>query len=163
MTAIRISPSRKICRSSWSMARRGSATEESFLPVRCANPVTQGLARADAVVLMGEGKPALRHFNGPVLRADLSAEKRFDGKRVFAFAGIGRPAKFFATLRALGADLDRQRQFCRPSCLFRARAVDAQATRRVRGSDSDHNRKGLRALAPGRAQWNRIAARARCV
>jgi len=66
--------------------------------------VTQGLARADAVIVMGNGDPDLCAFAGPVLRAHLTAEgAAFDGKRVFAFAGIGRPEKFVETLRAGGA------------------------------------------------------------
>jgi tetraacyldisaccharide 4'-kinase len=42
-----------------------------------------------------------------VLHAGLEplAGERFAGKRVAAFAGIGRPEKFFAGLRALGAEL----------------------------------------------------------
>lgn len=67
-------------------------------------PVTQGLARADAVILMGDGQPDLKGFSGPVLRAHLKADgARFDGKTVFAFAGIGRPEKFIASLEQSGA------------------------------------------------------------
>jgi tetraacyldisaccharide 4'-kinase len=69
-------------------------------------PVTQGLARADAVVIVGDGVPDLQGFAGPVLRARLQPEKSdLSGKRVFAFAGIGRPEKFVETLRALGAEV----------------------------------------------------------
>jgi tetraacyldisaccharide 4'-kinase len=69
-------------------------------------PVTQGLARADAVVLMGDGTPDLGGFSGPVLRARLTVDGRaFAGKPVFAFAGIGRPEKFVASLEASGADV----------------------------------------------------------
>ena len=72
-------------------------------------PVTAGLARADAVVLVGDGpEPAAMHGTGcPVLRAALEPQsgERFDGVRIVAFAGIGRPEKFFATLRRLGAVL----------------------------------------------------------
>src|SRR3982751_21455 len=60
-------------------------------------PVAQGLARTDAVVLVGEGAPDLAGFHGPVLRAHLQPDgTAFAGKTVFAFAGIGRPEKFVA-------------------------------------------------------------------
>lgn len=67
----------------------------------------QGLARADAVILMGEGNPKLPGFSGPVLRAQVEAapDRDWRGQRVLAFAGIGRPEKFFRTLQRLGAEL----------------------------------------------------------
>lgn len=66
--------------------------------------VPQGLKRADAVIVMGQGNPDLHGYPGPVLRAQLVPEGDFlKGKRVFAFAGIGRPEKFLATVRAAGA------------------------------------------------------------
>lgn len=68
-----------------------------------------GLARADAVVLMGEDRAGIgaRLKGKPLLRARLVAPEadRFAGRRVVAFAGIGRPAKFFETLAAAGARL----------------------------------------------------------
>ena len=71
-------------------------------------PVAAGMARADAIVLVGEDTAgASRHFAGkPVLDARIVREEaaaRFAGKDVVAFCGIGRPEKFFATLTALGA------------------------------------------------------------
>lgn len=67
-------------------------------------PVRQGLSRADAVVLVGDGNPDLQNFSGPVLRARLVAETApVSGKTVFAFAGIGRPEKFMASLEEGGA------------------------------------------------------------
>jgi tetraacyldisaccharide 4'-kinase len=69
-------------------------------------PVAQGLARADAVILVGEGAPDLGGYNGPVLRAHLKPDGgTFAGKPVFAFAGIGRPEKFAASLEDSGAQL----------------------------------------------------------
>jgi len=83
-------------------------------------PVAQGLARADAVVLMGSersedgrapkraqgGSPDLGGFSGPVLRAHLHVDgEAFAGKPVFAFAGIGRPEKFVASLEDSGAEV----------------------------------------------------------
>lgn len=67
--------------------------------------VAQGLSRADAVVIMGDGSPDLAGFAGPVLRAYLETESRLDGRRFVAFAGLGRPDKFFAMIRSLGAEL----------------------------------------------------------
>jgi tetraacyldisaccharide 4'-kinase len=69
-------------------------------------PVTQGLARADVVVLIGDGAPDIHEFRGPVLRAHLQPDgAAFAGKTVFAFAGIGRPEKFTASLEASGANV----------------------------------------------------------
>ncbi|NIA71194.1 tetraacyldisaccharide 4'-kinase [Pelagibius litoralis] len=69
-----------------------------------------GLARADAVVLIGDG-PGRSDLGAvgdtvPILKASLTAtDDMLAGRRVFAFAGIGRPEKFFQTLRDLGAEL----------------------------------------------------------
>jgi tetraacyldisaccharide 4'-kinase len=69
-------------------------------------PVAQGLSRADAVVLVGNGNPDLGTFPGPDLRAHLKVDgDAFAGKPVFAFAGIGRPEKFVASLEESGADV----------------------------------------------------------
>jgi tetraacyldisaccharide 4'-kinase len=76
-------------------------------------PVDQGLARADAVVLLGEREISLARFEGPILRAELhpTAPERFAGRSVFAMAGIGRPEKFFHTLQAMGARVVGTRAF----------------------------------------------------
>lgn len=70
-------------------------------------PVKQGLARANAVILMGAGDPPLDGFSGPVLHARIEAatHESWKGRRVFAFAGIGRPEKFFRSVTAQGADV----------------------------------------------------------
>jgi tetraacyldisaccharide 4'-kinase len=75
-------------------------------------PVESGLARADAVVVLGHddsGVAALIAGRLPVLPAHLTPARNvadtLRGRRIVAFAGIGRPAKFFATLEDLGAIL----------------------------------------------------------
>jgi len=66
--------------------------------------VAQGLARADAVILVADGTPDLGGFAGPVLRARLAADGGgLAGQKVFAFAGIGRPEKFVTSLEVVGA------------------------------------------------------------
>jgi tetraacyldisaccharide 4'-kinase len=73
--------------------------------------VEDGLARASAVVLIGRATPELTALlvdRLPILRAEFvpdDAALRLKGRKVLAFAGIGRPAKFFATLDALGAQV----------------------------------------------------------
>lgn len=75
-------------------------------------PVRQGLSRADAVVVMGDGTPDLHGYYGTVLRAHVKTDGApFIGKRVFAFAGIGQPQKFFDALAQTGAQLTGQRAF----------------------------------------------------
>lgn len=80
-------------------------------------PVSDGLARADAVVIVGEDSQGIAAEIGarPCLRATLEpnagSRARLAGRRLFAFAGIGRPGKFFETLRALECDLAGTRDF----------------------------------------------------
>ena len=80
-------------------------------PLRAPLPVQMELA--DAVVLIGEGNAERRVRRSaeaagkPVFRASLQPveTERWGGKRVHAFAGIGRPAKFFESLQAVGAEI----------------------------------------------------------
>jgi len=68
--------------------------------------IRQGLRRADAVILVGDGNPDLHGFTGPVLRAHLKTEdSSLADHSFFAFAGIGRPEKFIASLESQGADI----------------------------------------------------------
>ncbi len=83
-------------------------------------PVADGLARADAVILIEPdtvGIAASLSTNAPetkIIRARIApllAAERFSGHKVVAFAGIGRPEKFFATLQSLGCTLVAQQGF----------------------------------------------------
>ena len=79
--------------------------------------VGRGLARADAVVLVGEDRTGVRRrlpAGLPVLSARLApgrGREAVAGKRVVAFAGIGRPGKFFETLEALGCAVAAAHEF----------------------------------------------------
>lgn len=76
-------------------------------------PLADALARAHAVVIVGDDREeveaevlAIRRL--PILTAryvPAPAAEALAGKRVVAFAGIGRPEKFFETLVLLGAEL----------------------------------------------------------
>src|SRR5690606_38797283 len=75
-------------------------------------PIEPQLARADAVILVGDGSAAdwlVQRRRPPVLRArlvpDTKAAAHLTGKNVLAFAGIGRPQKFAGTREGLGANV----------------------------------------------------------
>ncbi|MFN4023993.1 MAG: tetraacyldisaccharide 4'-kinase [Hyphomonas sp.] len=69
--------------------------------------VASGLARADAVILMGDGPvpPEVTESGRPVLRARLQPDHPPPPGPLIAFAGIGRPEKFFDSLAAAGGDV----------------------------------------------------------
>lgn len=77
--------------------------------------VEDGLARADAVIVAGDGNAFSTDRAMPVLRAhlepDAASAEALTGRAVFAFAGIGRPEKFFISLERLGARIAGRRVF----------------------------------------------------
>ncbi len=77
-------------------------------------PIAGGLARADALVIVGDDAAGTASLAGavrpdlPVWRARLEPAPTalaLAGSAVVAFAGIGRPAKFFDMLKEVGARL----------------------------------------------------------
>ena len=78
-------------------------------------PIAVGLSRADLMLSIGSDKAqnafrtrwatqiTLPHLTGHL--EPLPTGMPFQGLRVVAFAGIGYPEKFFATVRAMGADV----------------------------------------------------------
>jgi tetraacyldisaccharide 4'-kinase len=83
-------------------------------------PLGAQVDRAQAVIVVGEGDAGgvadeARKRALPVFRARLMPDTSFiatlGGSRVLAFAGIGDPEKFFATLRAAGVAVATTRSF----------------------------------------------------
>jgi len=84
-------------------------------------PVVDGLARADAAIIVGDdctnvaGALAKLKPDLPILRARLApvagSAATLAGQPLVAFAGIGRPEKFYESLRALGCDVKATRSF----------------------------------------------------
>lgn len=84
-------------------------------------PLPPQIARTDALVLIGAGDAAdgiassVAASGAAVLRArlvpDSASVAQLRGQRVLAFAGIGDPARFFATLRASGVDVIEEESF----------------------------------------------------
>lgn len=76
-------------------------------------PLSAGLARADAIVMLHNTWSAdtpeqpewLNSFRRPVLHAALSPAGEAPTGTLVAFAGLARPEKFFDTLEAVGAEV----------------------------------------------------------
>lgn len=93
--------------------------EQGFGNGRCMpagplrEPVASGLARADLVLAIGPEAAQTAftaRWDTPDLKGHLAPIEMgidWSTERVIAFAGIGRPEKFFATLRSLGATILR--------------------------------------------------------
>lgn len=102
-------------------SERGLGNGEVFPAGPLRAPLKAQLSRTDALVLIGGGNAAneaaaeVAKRNKPELRArlkpDATSLAQLIGKRVFAFAGIGDPDRFFRTLRASGIDVAHTRAF----------------------------------------------------
>ena len=78
-------------------------------------PVEEGMKRADAIVSIGPGnaqKTFDQNWSDEIVTPHLRGQLKplltgmdWQGSKVLAFAGIGHPDKFFATVKSLGADV----------------------------------------------------------
>jgi len=102
-------------------ASRGTGNGCVFPAGPLRAPLPPQTARTDALIVVGAGDAAddvasaVARRGAPVLRAhlvpDQASVEKLRGQRVLAFAGIGDPARFFATLRAGGVDVVEERAF----------------------------------------------------
>lgn len=84
-------------------------------------PVEDGLLRADAFIVVGKDKAGIKEwidkrfmslpFIGTHIEQDVAKIAQLSGKKVFAFAGIGYPDKFFDMLRDYGCDVVETQAF----------------------------------------------------
>ncbi len=84
-------------------------------------PLHPQIGHTDALIVIGEGNAAdgiadaVAKRDAPVFRAHLMPDETsiaaLRGQRVLAFAGIGDPVRFFATLRASGVNVISEKAF----------------------------------------------------
>lgn len=84
-------------------------------------PVEDGLQRADAFIVVGKDKAGIKEwidkrfmslpFIGTHIEQDVAKIAQLSGKKVFAFAGIGYPDKFFDMLKDYGCEVVETQAF----------------------------------------------------
>ncbi|MCO5130717.1 MAG: tetraacyldisaccharide 4'-kinase [Xanthobacteraceae bacterium] len=102
-------------------ARRGLGNGRVFPAGPLRAPLAPQLARTDALLVIGAGDAAadaaqaVAARGAPVFSAnvvpDAATLATLRGRRVLAFAGIGDPGRFFATLRGHGVEVAGERRF----------------------------------------------------
>jgi tetraacyldisaccharide 4'-kinase len=102
-------------------SRRGVGNASVFPAGPLRVPLPLQISRTDALIVVGDGTAAdgiaaqVADRGGLVLRArlvpDATSVETLRGRRVLAFAGIGDPARFFATLRDGGVEVAEARAF----------------------------------------------------
>ena len=106
-------------------------------------PVAAGLARADLLLSIGTDAAQRRFDETPLpsdlphVRAELAPLRTgmdWADTRVLAFAGIGHPEKFFATLRGLGADVVHGEALADHQPLTQALMTRLEADAKLRGA-----------------------------
>lgn len=99
--------------------RRGVGNGRVFPAGPLRAPLAAQIARCDALLVIGDAKNAaslvaaagkLPVFHGRLV-PDQAALTALKGRNVFAFAGIGDPEKFFATLTQAGIPVTQRRAF----------------------------------------------------
>lgn len=97
----------------------GHGNEKTFPAGPLREQLSSGLKRAGACIIIGKDKTqsALRLKaiapDLPIFQAHIKADVRPDlvNTKVFAFAGIGRPEKFYTTLKDMGCELVGEKSF----------------------------------------------------
>ena len=101
--------------------RYGFGNAKVFPAGPLREPLENGLQRADAFVVVGKDKAGVKKwiderfmslpFIGTHIEQDVAKIAQLSGKKVFAFAGIGYPDKFFDMLKDYGCEVVETQAF----------------------------------------------------
>ena len=152
--------------------RRGIGNACVFPAGPLRAPLSAQFAHADALLVVGDGDgaspvAALTQARGlPVLRGALTPEPTaaaaLSQRKVLAFAGIGDPEKFFATLESAGIDAPVRRGFADHHRFSGAEAARLLKQAEKNGLDLLTTEKDLARIA-GEPDLAALAARARAL
>lgn len=135
-------------------------------------PLRDQMVKANALIIIGPGEGGARLVRQAarrgltVLRADLKPRPNpeVSGRRVLAFAGIGRPQKFFDTLEEFGAEIVEHRAFPDHHVLTRQEVQEILTTAEEKGLVPVTTTKDMRRLEGGDQELMRwLAGAARVV